>query len=64
MRVCFFNATDTIPTQTGVLSVKIIDLCDASNAVSSMQALREGLAEDLENIENCIRELAQSPLAT
>ncbi len=44
--------------------MKIIDLCDASNAVSSMQALREGLAEDLENIENCIRELAQSPLAT
>jgi hypothetical protein len=41
-----------------------IDLCDASDAVSSMQALRMGLTEDLDDIENRIHELAQSPLAT
>jgi len=41
-----------------------MDLCDASDAVSSMQALREELAEDLDDIENRIHELAQSPLAT
>lgn len=33
----------------------------ASNAVSSMQALRASLAEDLEDIEHRIHELAQSP---
>lgn len=41
-----------------------MDLSDASNAVSSMQALRLGLIEDLDDIENHIHELAQSPLAT
>ena len=41
-----------------------MELCDATDAVSSMQALREELAEDLDDIENCIHELAQSPLAT
>lgn len=41
-----------------------MDLCDASDAVFSMQALRVGLTEELDDIENCIHELAQSPLAT
>lgn len=41
-----------------------MDLCDASDAVSSMQALRHGLTEDLDDIENRIHALAQSPLAT
>lgn len=44
--------------------MEIMDLCDASDAVSSMQALRVGLTEDLDDIENRIHELAQSPLAT
>jgi hypothetical protein len=41
-----------------------LDLCDASDAVSSMQTLRTGLTEELDDIENRIHELAQSPLAT
>jgi len=41
-----------------------MDLCDASAAVSSMQALRVELTEDLDDIENRIHDLAQSPLAT
>jgi len=41
-----------------------MDLCDASNAVSSMQALRTEMTGDLDDIENRIRELAQSPLAS
>lgn len=41
-----------------------IDLCDASDAVSSMHALRDGLTEDLDDIENRIQALVQSPLAT
>jgi hypothetical protein len=41
-----------------------IDLCDASDAVSSMLALRHGLTEDLDDIENRIHALTQSPLAT
>lgn len=39
-------------------------LCDTSDAVSSMQALRVALTEELDDIENRIHELAQSPLAT
>jgi hypothetical protein len=41
-----------------------MDLCHASDAVSSMQALRVGLTEELDDMENRIHELAQSPLAT
>jgi hypothetical protein len=41
-----------------------MDLCKASDAVSSMQALRALLTEDLDDIENRIQELAKSPLAT
>ena len=41
-----------------------MDLCDASDAVSSMQALRVELTEDLDDIENRIHELAQSTLTT
>lgn len=41
-----------------------IDLCDASDAVSSMQALREALTTDLGDIEDRIQELAQSSLAS
>ena len=41
-----------------------MDLCDACDAVSSMQALREELSEDLDDIENRIDALAQSPLAS
>lgn len=41
-----------------------MDLCDASNAVSGMQALRTEMTDDLDDIENRIRELAQSPLAS
>jgi len=41
-----------------------MDLCDASDAIFSMQALRAGLTEELDDIENSIHELAQSPLAT
>ncbi|HJW57475.1 MAG TPA: hypothetical protein VJ577_19605 [Burkholderiaceae bacterium] len=44
--------------------MKRMDLGDASDAVSSMQVLREELTEDLDDIENRIHELAQSPLAT
>jgi hypothetical protein len=39
-----------------------MDLCDASDAVTSMQALRIGLTEELDDIETRIHELAQSPL--
>jgi len=39
-------------------------LRDASDAVSSMQALRVELTEDLDDIENRMHELAQSPMAT
>jgi hypothetical protein len=41
-----------------------MDLGDTTDAVSSMQALRELLTEDLDDIESRIRELAQSSLAT
>lgn len=41
-----------------------MDLGNATDAVSSMQALRAVLNEDLEDIENRIQELAQSALAT
>lgn len=41
-----------------------MDLCNASDAVSSMQALRAALTEELDDIENRIHELAQSSLAT
>jgi hypothetical protein len=44
--------------------MEIMDLCDASNAVSSMQALRIALTDDLDDIESRIHELAQSPAAT
>lgn len=44
--------------------METLDLCDVSDAVSSMQALRIGLTEDLDDIENRIHELAQSSLAT
>jgi len=39
-----------------------MNLGDASDAVSSMQVLRSILTEELDEVENCIRELAQSPL--
>jgi len=41
-----------------------MDLCNATDAVSSMQALRDELTEDLDDIEKRMHELAQSPLAT
>jgi hypothetical protein len=41
-----------------------MDLGDASDAVSSMQALRDELTEDLDNIEKRIHELAHFPLVT
>lgn len=41
-----------------------ISLCDASDAISSMQALRVQLTEELDDIENRIHELAQSPAVT
>jgi len=41
-----------------------MNLGDASDAVSSMQALRLILTEELDEVEACIRELAQSPLST
>ncbi len=41
-----------------------MDLCDASDAVSSMHALRVELTEDLDDIENRMHELAQSSMAT
>jgi len=44
--------------------MKKLDLGDASDAVSSMQALRAVMTEDLDDIENHIYELAQSSLAT
>ena len=44
--------------------MEVMDLCDVSDAVSSMQMLKKGLSEDLDDIENRIHELAQSPLAT
>jgi len=40
-----------------------MDLCDATDAVSSMQALRDKLNRDLEDIEMRMHELAQSSLA-
>jgi len=40
-----------------------MDLCDASDAVSSMQSSRIGLTKELDDIENRIHRLAQSPLA-
>lgn len=40
-----------------------MDLCDATDAVSSMQALRDELSEELDDIQKRIHELAQSPLA-
>ncbi|WP_040038987.1 hypothetical protein [Noviherbaspirillum autotrophicum] len=41
-----------------------MDLCDASDAVSSMHVLRAELTADLDDIENRIHDLVQSPLAT
>lgn len=41
-----------------------ISLCDASDAVSSMQALRMQMTEELDDIENRIHQLAQSPSVT
>jgi hypothetical protein len=41
-----------------------MDLCEASDAVSSMQALRLELTEELDDIENSIHELAQSPVTS
>jgi len=40
-----------------------MDLCEASDAVSSMQALRVELTEELDDIENSIHEIAQSSVA-
>lgn len=37
-----------------------MDLCNASDAVSSMQALRDELVEELDDIEDRIHALAQS----
>ena len=39
-----------------------MDLCNATDAVSSMQALRDELTEDLDDIEKRMHDLAQSPL--
>jgi len=44
--------------------MEIMDLCDANDAVSSMQALRTALMDDLDDIENRIHELAQYRDAT
>ncbi|NEX63135.1 hypothetical protein [Noviherbaspirillum galbum] len=41
-----------------------LNICEASDAVTSMQALRNVLREDLDDIERRIHELAQSGLAT
>jgi hypothetical protein len=41
--------------------MELMDLNDASDAVSSMQALRMALTEDLDDIECRIQELAESP---
>jgi len=41
-----------------------MNLGDASDAVSSMQALRSILNEELDEVETCICELAQSPAST
>jgi hypothetical protein len=40
-----------------------MDLCDTTDAVSSMQALRDELTEELDDIEKRMDDLAQSPLA-
>jgi hypothetical protein len=64
MRVRFQVQQTTIPDQTGALSMETMDLCDASDAVSGMQALRMELTGELDEIENRIHELAQSSLAT
>jgi hypothetical protein len=45
------------------MSMEKMDLCDISDAVSSMQALRAGLTEELDDIENRMHELAQSSSA-
>ncbi len=41
-----------------------MSLGDISDAVSSMQALRESLATELDEIEGRIHDLSESPLAT
>lgn len=48
----------------GSIDMERLNLCDASNAVSSMQALRMQLTDDLDDIENRIHELAQSSSIT
>jgi hypothetical protein len=50
--------------KNGALIMGKIDICNASDAVSSMQTLRLALTEDLDDIENRIHELAQSGLAS
>ncbi len=44
--------------------MEVMDLCDASDAVSSMRALRIALVADLNDIESRIQGLAQSACAT
>jgi hypothetical protein len=59
-----FLVQNAISDKTGALSMEIMDLCDTSDAVSSMRALRIALTEDLDDIEMRIHELAQSPFAS
>jgi hypothetical protein len=40
-----------------------IELCDASDAMSSMQALRCAMTVDLEDVESRIQEILDSPFA-
>jgi hypothetical protein len=64
--ICAFGikSRNMIPDKTGAFIMERMDLCETSDAVSSMQTLRALLTEDLDDIENRIHELAQSPLAS
>ena len=42
------------------MNMDTIDLCDAGDAMSSMQALRSAMTVELEDVENCMQELSNS----
>jgi hypothetical protein len=44
------------------ISMETIEVCDADDAVSSMQALRSAMTVDLDDIEQRIESLSSSPL--
>jgi hypothetical protein len=50
--------------KNGALTMEKMDLVDTTDAVSSMQALRAALTEELDDVESRIQELAQSSSAT